>query len=131
MTPALKTILEIYASMEQGNLGKLLIVLDDTIHVHTAQCMGGNRRGREGILQLVPAFYRMGTGIKKTTHHFVEQEDRIIVTGNIQITVPGVSTDTMPFADVWSFEDNKISAVIFYYRDPQVLRDYLEQNHYR
>jgi hypothetical protein len=25
----------------------------------------------------------------------------------------------MPFADVWSFEDDKISAVIFYYRDPQ------------
>ncbi len=66
MTPPLKQISDIYEYMEQGNIGKLLILLDDAIMVYTDQCMGGNRRGREGVLQLVPAFYRPGTGIKNS-----------------------------------------------------------------
>ncbi len=55
----------IYASMEHGNIGKLVVALEEAIWVYTADCMGGNRRGRDSILQLVPAFYRPGTGIKR------------------------------------------------------------------
>jgi hypothetical protein len=126
MTLALLTIRDLYASMEQGNIGKLVIALDDAVWVYTAQCMGGNRRGRDGILQQVPAFYRPGTGIKKMTDHFVEQGSMIIVLGNIQITVPGADIDNMPFVDVWSFENDKIRSVNFYYRDAEELYYYLE-----
>ncbi|OQP68329.1 hypothetical protein A4R26_00535 [Niastella populi] len=126
MTLALLTIRDLYASMEQGNIGKLVIALDDGVWVYTAQCMGGNRRGREGILQQVPAFYRPGTGIKKNADHFVEQGSMIIVLGNIQITVPGASIGSMTFVDVWRFENGNISSVNFYYRDPEELYVYLE-----
>ncbi|HEX6426322.1 MAG TPA: hypothetical protein VF008_01500 [Niastella sp.] len=126
MTAALHTIRDIYISMEQGNIGKLVIALEDTVWVYTAQCMGGNRQGREGILQLVPAFYRPGTGIQKIAAHFFVQGSLVIVMGNIQITPPGIVINPIPFADVWSFEDNTIRSVIFYYRDPQELYDYLE-----
>ncbi|WP_205514646.1 nuclear transport factor 2 family protein [Longitalea arenae] len=126
MTQALQTIRDLYVSMEQGNIGKLVIALDEAVYVHTAACMGGNRRGREGILQLVPVFYRPGSGIKKVIDHFIEHDSRIIVVGNICITTQSATTDLMPFADIWTLENNNILTVIFYYRDPQELCNYLE-----
>jgi hypothetical protein len=126
MTLALQTIRELYALMEQGNIGKLVIALEDAVWVYTAQCMGGNRQGREGILQQVPAFYRPGTGIKKVAEHFVEEGILIIVLGNIHISAPGADINAMPFVDVWRFENNNIQSVNFYYRDPEELYGYLE-----
>jgi hypothetical protein len=128
MTPTLLAVREIYASMEQGNIGKLVVALKDDLWVYTADCMGGNRRGREGILQQVPAFYRPGTGIKKEADHFIEQGGLVLVLGNVQISVPGAAITSMPFADIWRFENNHIQSVIFYYRDPTVLNYYLGHN---
>lgn len=126
MTPALLTVRDIYASMEHGNIGKLVVALEEAIWVYTADCMGGNRRGRDGILQLVPAFYRPGTGIKKLAEEFIEQGNLVIVLGTIQIAVPDAATTSMPFADIWRFENVSIQSVTFYYRDPEELFSYLE-----
>lgn len=125
MIPPLKQISAIYEYMEQGNIGKLLIAIDDAVMVYTAQCMGGNRRGREGILQLVPAFYRPGTGMKKTVERLIAQDNLVIAVGTIQITGQDAIIILMPFADVWSYDNNKICEVIFYYRNPQELHEYL------
>jgi hypothetical protein len=127
MTQVLQIILDVYAAMEQGNIGKLVITLDDAVWVYTAQSMGGNRRGREGILQQVPAFYRPGSGIKKLADRFIEQDNLVIVLGTIQITIPGAEFNSMPFADIWSFENSHIRSVIFYYGDPLALFKYLYQ----
>jgi ketosteroid isomerase-like protein len=125
MSPSLQTISDVYVSMEQGNIGKLLTILDDSVLVYTAQCMGGNRRGREGILQLIPPFYRPGSSTKKTAGQFIEQGNTVIVLGVIQMK-DGEQTDgSMSFADIWFFDNNRISSVVFYYRDPELLFAYL------
>jgi|GEM_PF-1234866 len=125
MIPPLQQISEIYECMEQGNIGKLLMVLDDAVMVCTAQCMGGNRRGHEGILQLVSAFYRPGTIMKKTMERLVAQDNLVIALGIIQITVEDIVISQMPFADVWRYDDHKIREVVLYYSNPQELQEYL------
>ena len=125
MTPAIKTISDIYTCMEQGNIGKLLVVLDSSINVQTAECLGGTKPGAEGILQLISMFYRPGVRIKKMVKHIVEHHDKVIVLGNIQTVSSVDNPNQMPFADVWSFENNKIREVVFYYRDPGELCGHL------
>jgi ketosteroid isomerase-like protein len=125
MSPALQTITDVYASMEQGNIGKLLTILDDSVLVYTAQCMGGNRRGREGILQLIPPFYRPGSSISKKAGQFIEQGNMILVLGEIHMKTWEEIDSRMSFVDIWFFENNRISSVVFYYRDPELLCGYL------
>lgn len=128
MSPALQTIIDVYVSMEQGNIGKLLIMLDDSVMVYTAECLGGNRRGREGILQLIPPFYRPGSTIKKTASQFIEQGNTVIVLGVIQMLGWEQPDVNMSFADIWSFDNNRISSVTFYYGDPELLCAYLSKH---
>ena len=125
MTPALQTIHEIYLSLEQGNIGKLLPLLDNSVEIQTAQCLGGTKMGRDGILQLVSSFYRPGSGISKMVGQIAELDNRVIVIGNVFIDQPKTSIEPMPFADVWTFVENRISSAIFYYRDPAELCTHL------
>jgi ketosteroid isomerase-like protein len=127
MSPALQTITDIYASMEQGNIGKLLTILDDSVLVYTAQCMGGNRRGREGILQLISLFYRPGSRAPKTAGHYMEQGNTVIVLGDIRMRDWESIDSPMSFADIWVFDNNRIISVVFYYRDPELLCEYLSR----
>jgi hypothetical protein len=128
MTTALAIIKDIYASMEHGNIGKLAVALDESILVYTADCLGGNRRGRDGVLQLVRAFYRPCTGIKKLADQFIAQGNLVIVLGTIQIAVPDAVVTSMPFADICNFENVSIKSVTFYYRDPVELDGYLKHH---
>jgi len=128
MKLALQTIRDLYSCMEQGNIGKLVAALHDEVWVYTAHCMGGNRRGREGILHQVPAFYRPGTGVKKIVNHFIEHDDLIIVLGTIQLTLPNADINAMSFVDVWHFDNDRIQSVHYYYRDPVELYKYLERS---
>lgn len=125
MAPPLQTIHDIYLCMEQGNIGKLLTILDDSILVFTAACMGGNRRGREGILQLVPVFYRPGTGIAKVVESFSETAHNVVVTGKILLTGTDQVQREMPFADVWIFNGHRMHSAYLYYLDPLELSTFL------
>lgn len=125
MSPSLKKIHEIYAALELGNIGKLLTILASSINVHTARCMGGNSFGREGILKQISIFYRLGSGITKTVAYITEEDNLVIVLGNIQLTGAVEKVDLMSFTDVWTFENETISKVVFYYRDPELLVEHL------
>lgn len=127
MTPALQSIIDIYALMEQGNIGKLLTMLDDSVWVYTAQCMGGNRRGREGILQLIPVYYRPGSRTPKNPKQFIEQGNTVIVLGEILMKDWQGEDKNMPFADIWVIENARVRSVVFYHRDPELLCEYLEE----
>lgn len=127
MHSPLQHITEVYNAMETGNIGKLITILSNPIHVYTAHCMGGNSFGREGILRQISTFYRPGAGISKTVAHLIEKGHMVIALGTICISSSGQTIETMPFADVWSFEEEKISGVVCYYRDAEQLCTHLSK----
>lgn len=118
MTTSLTLIMDIYAAMQQANIGKLLTMLDNPCTVHTCRCMQKNASGRELILQQIPVFYSPCTEIAKVVETMTEQNNLVTVVGHVRIAADE-ALDHMPFADIWRIEDNKVSTVYFYYRDPE------------
>jgi hypothetical protein len=123
MSASINTISEVYIALEEGNIGKLLTILSSSLKVYTASCMGGGISACEAILKQIHTFYRPGSAIKKTVGCMIEHDNMVIVPGNISIN----GIDSMPCADIWHFEHNKPSYVIFYYKDPTELSEYLQR----
>jgi predicted SnoaL-like aldol condensation-catalyzing enzyme len=126
MTQALKTVQGIYEAMEQGNVGKVLSVLDDDFIVHLPNLFGGDYRGREGILDVVSKMCSSGSGLKKINRRFVELDENVMVVGNIILTESEKVIHTIPFVDIWRTNENKIIAVQIFYQDPELLADYMK-----
>jgi predicted SnoaL-like aldol condensation-catalyzing enzyme len=128
MTQALKTVQDIYKAMEQGNVGKVLSVLDDDFIVHLPKSLGGDYKGREGILGVVSKMCGSGSGMKKINEHFVELDESVIVLGNINLTENEKVIHTIPFVDIWRTNENKITAVQLFYQDTELLADYMNKS---
>jgi predicted SnoaL-like aldol condensation-catalyzing enzyme len=125
MSQALKAVEEIYEAMEQGNIGKIISVLDESFAVHLAKSLGGVYQGREGILDVVSKMCGSESKIKKVTESFIDDGNRIIVLGSIELIENDMISDAIPFTDVWKIEQNKLVEVQLFYLDVEKLYTYL------
>lgn len=125
MSLALTVTQDLYHAMEQGNIGKLFTLLDPTFVVQGP--IGTERKGREGVLDIISHLYRQGKGIKKEIDHFVEYEDMVIVLGNIYVNQAQPTAVKMPFVDIWKLRDNKITELQYFYQDPPLLARFISQ----
>lgn len=127
MRQALKTVQDIYKAMEQGNVVKILSVLDDDFIVHLPKLFGGDYRGREGILDVISKMCGSGSGMKKIQEHFVELNESVIVLGTINLTESEKVIHTIPFVDIWKTNESKITDVQLFYQDTELLADYMNK----
>lgn len=123
MSLALSAVQDLYHAMEQGNIGKLFSLLDQRFVIQGP--VGTDRRGREGILDIISSLYRQGKGIKKEIDHLIEYENMVIALGNIYMNEAAASPVKMPFVDVWKIRENKISELLYFYQDPPLLAKFL------
>lgn len=123
MSPALSVARDLYHAMEQGNIGKLFSLLDEKFVIQGP--IATERKGREGILDIISDLYRQGKGIKKEIDHFIGYENMVIVLGNIYMNqVEGIPL-TMPFVDIWKLRDDRITGLQYFYQDPPLLARFL------
>jgi hypothetical protein len=127
MSQALKTVEEIYEAMEQGNIGKIISVLDENFTVHLAKSLGGVYQGREGILDVVSKMCSASGNSKKVVENIIEFNNRIVALGNINFTNSDKSIAAIPFVDVWKADGDKIMEVQVFYLDAELLGDYLRE----
>jgi SnoaL-like domain len=125
MSQALKTVEEIYEAMEQGNIGKIISVLDENFTVHLAKSLGGVYQGREGILDVVSKMCSTSGKSKKIVENIIEFKNRIVAFGIINFTNSDKSIAAIPFVDVWKIEQNKLMEVQLFYLDAEELYAHL------
>jgi SnoaL-like domain len=125
MSQALKTVEEIYEAMEQGNIGKIISVLDESFTVHLAKSLGGVYQGREGILDVVSKMCSASGKSKKIVENIIELKSRIVALGNINFTNSDKSIAAIPFVDVWKIEQNKLVEVQLFYLDAEEIYAHL------
>jgi ketosteroid isomerase-like protein len=116
---------DLYHAMEQGNIGKLFSLLDPKFVIQGP--MGTERKGREGVLDIISSLYRQGKGIKKEIDHYIEYENMVIVLGNIHMNQAPSTAIKMPFVDIWKLQDNRIIELQYFYQDPPLLAKFLRQ----
>jgi predicted RNA binding protein with dsRBD fold (UPF0201 family) len=120
MSQVLKAVEEIYEAMEQGNIGKIISVLDESFTVHLSKSLGGVYRGREGILDVVSKMCSASSKSKKIVENIIEFDKRIIALGNINFNDDdNKSIAAIPFVDVWKIEQNKLVEVQLFYLDAE------------
>ncbi|GGB01969.1 nuclear transport factor 2 family protein [Puia dinghuensis] len=123
MSLALTITQDLYHAMEQGNIGKIFSLLDQTFVIQGP--IGTDRNGKEGVLDIISSLYRQGKGIKKEIDHFIEHENMVIVLGNIYMNQASSAAVKMPFVDIWKLQDNKITELQYFYQDPPLLARHL------
>ena len=128
MAQTLKIVQGIYEAMEQGNIGKVLNVIDKSFIIHLSKSLGGNYYGREGMLEVVSKMCSSSSKIKKITENFIEFDNQIIVVGTILFTNGNSSLLPMPFVDIWKEVADKITEVQLFYSDTDLLADYLKED---
>jgi hypothetical protein len=127
MSQALKTVEEIYEAMEQGNIGKIISVLDENFTVYLAKSLGGIYHGREGILDVVSKMCSAGGKSKKLVENIIEFNNRIVALGSINFTDDDKNIAAIPFVDVWKVDGNKMIEVQVFYLDAEMLGDNLRE----
>jgi hypothetical protein len=127
MSQALNIVEGIYEAMEQGNIGKIISVLDESFTVHLATSLGGVYQGREGILDVVSKMCSASGKSKKTVENIIEFNSRIVALGDINFTNSDKSIAAIPFVDVWKADGDKIMEVRVFYLDAELLGDYLRE----
>jgi hypothetical protein len=125
MSQLSKAVEEIYEAMEQGNIGKIISVLDESFTVYLAKSLGGIYQGREGILDVVSKMCSASGKSKKIVENLIEFNNRIIAFGNINFTDGNNSIAAIPFVDVWKIEQNKLLEVQLFYLDAEELVEHL------
>lgn len=125
MTQVLKEVQAIYEALDQGNISKIISVLDENFVIRLSRSLGGEFKGREGILELVSRMCNTNGKIKKVITGYIEFQNKIIVLGNTQLFESNTLFVTFPFADVWNFENGKIVEADFFFMDPEILSDYI------
>lgn len=123
MSLALSAVQDLYQAMEQGNIGRLFSLLDQRFVIQGP--VGTDRRGREGILDIISNLYRQGKGIKKEIDHLIESDNMVIALGNIYMNEGGFTPVKMPFVDLWKMREDKISELLYFYQDPPLLAKFL------
>jgi hypothetical protein len=127
MSQVLSTVQGIYEAMEQGNIGKVIAVLEEDFTLHLASSFGGVYHGREGILDVVSKMCSSSSKSKKAVESFIEHGNKIIVLGNINFHDDEIVIAAIPFVDVWSVEENKLLEVQIFYLDAELLYEYLNK----
>lgn len=130
MSQALITVEEIYEAMEQGNIGRIISVLDENFSVHLAESLGGVYQGREGILDVVSKMCSASGKLKKIVEKIIESDKQIVALGKVNFNMSEGISAVMPFVDVWKVEGNKITEVQVFYLDAEKLHSYLNLEGY-
>jgi hypothetical protein len=126
MTNLLQTVQDIYKAMEQGNIAKIITVLNEGFTIRLAPLLGGEYRGREGILEVVSKMCGSGNALTKVTESFSITGSSIIVLGRISVFEQDVEVKVTSFADVWKTANGSIEAAELYYLDATAILGYLK-----
>jgi predicted SnoaL-like aldol condensation-catalyzing enzyme len=127
MSQVLNTVQGIYEAMEQGNIGKVIAVLEEDFTLHLASSFGGVYHGREGILDVVSKMCSSSSKSKKAVESFIEHGNKIIVLGNIKFHDDETVIAAIPFVDIWKADGDKIMEVQVFYLDAELLGEYLRE----
>ena len=117
MTETLKNIQDIYEAAKEGNIGKLLKLIDEKIVIRLSKSLGGIYQGREGILEVVSKMCSSSNHVKKIINKFIVSDADIIVTGDMEFSTDFLSIHKIPFVDVWKTKENSITEVQIFYLD--------------
>jgi ketosteroid isomerase-like protein len=125
MTQSLKTVTDIYEAIEQGNIGKIISLLDENFTVYLPNSLGGAYHGHEGILDVVSKMCSSSTAAKKFVDTITQHDTKVIVLGNAKFRDFGATQRSVPFVDVWQMDGDKVNSVQVFYLNPETVRDYL------
>ncbi|MGA0557093.1 nuclear transport factor 2 family protein [Larkinella sp. VNQ87] len=134
MSPSTQLVQQIYADIIQGNLSKVLPVLDENIRVEVPDSLpfGGIYHGREGyILMFSKRNWTWEALHIRPERYFTPENgsdkiELILVTGEMEaVSSASETVFTLPFVEQWQISEGKIITLKTFFWDTAQLLDTL------
>jgi hypothetical protein len=120
MASSTHTVQLIYTMLAEGNLSRILPLLDEHMAIHLPErtVFGGVYHGRNGFLALMSNVFQVTDSLSwGPLTHFTPAadapddapEDAVVTTGTVAITLPGkAAAGIFPFCHYWLLQNEKV-----------------------
>ena len=130
MSDSLHTVQTLYADLAQGNLSKILSMLDPQATIHKPESLpyGGTYKGRDGFIALMTTVYNTWSDFQVIPQSIITSNGMVVVQGEWISTVKGVEdTLNMPFVHLWKMNNDLVAQIWLYYFDTTRMLNYLNR----
>ncbi|WP_224994806.1 nuclear transport factor 2 family protein [Cesiribacter sp. SM1] len=127
MANTLLAIQTLYTDFNQGNLSKILSLIDCEVIIHKPESLpyGNLYVGREGFVNLMSSLYKTWSSLQMIPESIIASGDIIVASGELIGKVSSVTEMIhMPFVHVWKMPEEHITEIWFYYWDTALLLKY-------
>jgi ketosteroid isomerase-like protein len=128
MSDSLHTVQTLYANLAQGNLSKILALLDPQATIHKPESLpyGGTYKGRDGFISLMTAVYKTWSDFQVIPQSIIASNGMVVVQGEWIAKIKGAeNTLDMPFLHLWKINNDLITEIWLYYWDTTRVLNYL------
>ena len=129
MPLSVQTVQALYADFAQGNLSKILAVLNEhtSIHVPGSLPYGGVYKGRDGFIALMTAANATWDTLRMIPGTAVGSDEEVVMTGVFTGKAPAAAEGIrLPFLHLWKMPAGVITEIWLYSWDTAALLAHLE-----
>ena len=129
MPLSVQAVQALYADFAQGNLSKILAVLNEhtSIHVPGSLPYGGVYKGRDGFIALMTAANATWATQRVIPGTAMESDEDVVMTGVFTGKAPAAAEGIrLPFVHLWKMPAGVITEIWLYSWDTAALLTYLE-----
>jgi ketosteroid isomerase-like protein len=129
MPLSVQTVQALYADFAQGNLSKILAVLNEhtSIHVPGSLPHGGVYKGRDGFIALMTAANATWATLRLVPATAMASDEEVVISGVFTGKAPAAAQGiSLPFVHLWKMPAGVISEIWLYSWDTAALLAHLK-----
>ncbi len=129
MPLSVQAVQALYADFAQGNLSKILAVLNEhtSLHVPGSLPYGGVYKGRDGFIALMTAANATWTNLRVIPGTAVGSDEEVVIIGVFSGKAPAAAEGIrLPFVHLWKMPAGVITEIWLYSWDTAALLAHLE-----
>ncbi len=129
MLPSAQMVQALYADLMQGNLSKMLALIDEhtTIYAPESLPYGGRYKGRDGYIALMTAANKTWESLRIIPGMVVASGEVVVVTGEcIGKAAAATGVIHLPYVHLWRMPGGLITEIWMYFWDTAALLAYLK-----
>jgi ketosteroid isomerase-like protein len=128
MPLSVQTVQALYADFAQGNLSKILAVIDEHTTIYTSGSLpyGGVYKGRDGFIALMTAANKTWASLRMIPGTALGSDEEMVMTGEFIGKVPAAAEPIrLPFIHLWKMPAGVVTEIWLYSWDTAALLTYL------
>ena len=129
MPLSVQTVQALYVDFAQGNLSKILAVIDEHTTLHTAVSLpyGGVYQGRDGFIALMTAANDTWASLQMIPGTAIGSDEEMVMTGEFVGKAPTAAGPIrLPFVHLWKMPAGVVTEIWLYSWDTAALLNYLK-----